>query len=760
VTPAASLDDRGLTARRLRLGGRVQGVGFRPFVYRMARREGLAGWVRNLSGQVEIFAQGSIPSLRRFTASLIDEAPSLARPVLLSVAPEAPSRHEQFAVLASDATQPSDVHVPPDQFTCDDCLRELDDPSDRRHRYPFINCTQCGPRYTLIDALPYDRPNTTMAGFPLCADCAREYFDPFDRRFHAEPIACPNCGPHLRFVSDPDKSVMDDTAIEAATAALRVGSVLAVKGIGGYHLVCDAFNPAAIAMLRQRKRRPHKPLAVMLPWNDWALVLGSFACPTQIELGLLADPMRPIVLVARRPESDLPEELAPCLGEIGVMLPYSPLHHLLLERYGGPLVVTSANPSGEPVLTSNAEVEARLGSVVDGFLHHDRPIARPADDPVYRVAHCKPQPIRLGRGNAPAECELSFTLPRPLLALGGQMKATIALGWDRRVVVSPHLGDMDTPRGLALLRKTAEDLQTLYGVRAEAVCCDAHPGYGSTRLARRLGLPVVPVFHHTAHASALAAEFSEECGDWIVFTWDGTGLGPDGTIWGGEALAGGPGRWQRRASIRSFRVLGGDKAARQPWRSARALAWEIGADLASGDAPNDQNIALLRRAWEHGINSPPCSSIGRLFDAAAAVLGLVSVASFEGQAPMYLEAAASGNGRVVPLPLTRDAAGVWRTDWALLLPMLLDERESRVSRAASFHASLAAALVAQAETLRNETGTTRIGLTGGVFQNRLLTETVFDLAQAAGFSVFLPERLPCNDAGLSFGQLIEAAACC
>lgn len=754
------LDDGGVVARRLLLGGRVQGVGFRPFVYRLAQREGLNGWVRNLSGQVEILAQGSVLALDRFTLSLLDEAPSLSRPALLAEGSEAPSWHEGFAVLASDASQPPDVHVPPDQSTCDDCLRELSDKRDRRRHYPFINCTQCGPRYTLITALPYDRANTTMAGFPLCADCAAEYSDPSDRRFHAEPVACPVCGPRLRFVTRKGAETRDDAALTAAVTALREGSVLAVKGIGGYHLMCDAFNPEAIAELRHRKHRPRKPLAVILPWTDWAATLTSFGRPTKAELALLADPMRPIVLVAKRTGSALPEGLAPGLEELGILLPYSPLHHLLLQHYGRPLVATSANPSGEPILTDNVEAEARLGRVVDGFLHHDRPIARPADDPVYRVIAGKPRPVRLGRGNAPVERELPFALQHPMLAFGGQTKTTIALGWGRRVVISPHLGDIDSPRSLALLGQVADDLQDLYGVRASTLCCDAHPNYASTRLARNAGLPVVPVFHHAAHASALVMEFcidsgDARAGDWIVFTWDGTGLGPDGTVWGGEALVGTPGTWRRRASFRPFRLPGGDKAARQPWRSALALTWETGQDWAG----HHQDTMLLRQAWERGVNCPPCTSVGRLFDAAAAMLGVVVEASFEGEAAMRLEAAVAGDEAPLRLPLSCDPDGVWRSDWAPLLLALADTRHSIASRAALFHSTLAAALLAQARALRAETGISRVGLTGGVFQNRLLAETVLGMAQQAGFTVFLPETIPCNDAGLSFGQLIEAARC-
>lgn len=731
--------------RRIVLAGRVQGVGFRPFVYRVAHRCGVAGWVRNRSGQVEILAEAAPAMLDAFAAALLAEAPPLARPVLESVTADVAGQHKGFRILDSDASGPTAIHVLPDQFTCDDCLRELSDPHDRRFGYPFINCTQCGPRYTLIAALPYDRPNTTMAGFPMCVACAAEYRDPLHRRFHAEPIACADCGPQLAFVPT---SPPGGDALFACVAAIRAGQIVAVKGIGGYHLVCDARNPAAVAALRARKRRPHKPFAIMVASAD---ALERIADPTALERGLLQDPMRPVVLLRKHPECDLPDAIAPGCDEVGVFLPYSPLHHLLLAAHGGPVVATSANPSGEPVLTGNAEVEARLGVVADAFLHHDRPIARPADDPVFRVIAGAARPIRLGRGNAPLEIALPFTLPQPTLALGGQMKATIALGWENRAVVSPHLGDMDTPRGLALLQSVAADLQALYGVHAQRLCCDAHPGYASTRLADRWGLPVTRVWHHFAHAGALAAEFGLEA-ERIVFAWDGTGLGPDGTIWGGETLVGRAGAWRRAGSLRPFSLPGGDRAARQPWRSALALCWETGAGW--GGAPVD--TALLRSAWEHGLNCPRTSSAGRLFDAAAALLGLVQEASFEGHAPMWLEAAAT-RAEPLSLPVTRSPGGVLLTDWEPLLAALQDETRSAGERSSLLHATLAHALVDQARQIRAETGIGRIGLTGGVFQNRRLTESATALAASDGFTVEMPRQLPVNDAGLSFGQLVEAA---
>ena len=539
----------------------------------------------------------------------------------------------------------------------------------------------------------------------------------------------------------------------AAIDTLRSGKIVAVKGIGGYHLLCDAANSAAIITLRARKKRPDKPLAVMFPLEPDLASLRRATAPHPIHEAMLRDPVRPVVLVPKNVGCDLASEIAPDSGEIGAMLPYSPLHHLLLEDFGAPLVATSGNISGEPVLTDNSMAETRLAVVADGFLHHDRPIVRPADDPVYRVIADKPRPIRLGRGNAPLEIELPFSLARPVLALGGHLKNTVALGWGTRAVVSPHLGDMDTPRGLDLLKSVATDLQSLYGVCAETVLCDAHPGYATTRLAPQLGLPVIKIFHHEAHASALAGEF-DHAADWLVFTWDGAGFGRDGTIWGGEALLGRPGHWRRVATVRPFALLGGDRAAREPWRSALAMCWDAGRDWEACQ----QETSVLRHAWARKLNCPQTSSIGRLFDGAAALLGLVSRASYEGQAASHLETICAEERRTdyvtfIP-PCGRHLGG--RLAPVARLPA--GRKTKHVLRAAVFHATLAELLLAQARTLHEEYGQCRLGLAGGVFQNRVLCERVLAYAQRKDFSVSIPERLPCNDAGLSFGQIVEASA--
>jgi hydrogenase maturation protein HypF len=593
-----------------------------------------------------------------------------------------------------------------------------------------------------------------MAAFAMCPECRREYENPLDRRFHAEPVACPACGPRLQFVAPGVATDRDNAAaLTQAVAALRAGRIVAVKGIGGYHLICDARNDIAIARLRAKKPRPHKPLAVMLPARgvDGLEAARALAELTPEHEHWLRDPMRPIVLVPKKLHAPLSQRIAPGLHEVGVMLPYSPLHHLLLDEFGGPLVATSGNVSGEPVLTENDDVTQRLAHVAEAFLHHDRPIQRPADDPVYRVIAGFARPLRHGRGSAPLELSLPFKLDKPVLAVGGHMKNTVALAWDDRIVVSPHIGDLDSPRSLTVFEQVIADLQKLYGVRAESIVCDAHPVYVSSRWARRSGLPVTPVLHHYAHAAALAGEHPD-VGNWLVFAWDGVGYGADGTLWGGETLLGAPGRWQRAGSLRPFYLPGGEKAGREPWRSALSLCWEAGIEWKQ--CPEDPMLA--HHAWRRRLNCPQTTSAGRLFDAAAALTGLHYRSSYEGQGPMLLEAACTeDSAHAIPLPLARNRQGLWETDWAPLLPFLMNQKLTVTERADGFHASLVRALVAQANALREEHGELAVGLSGGVFQNRVLTERAFAALRENGFDVRLMHQVPCNDAGISYGQIIE-----
>jgi len=748
-------------ARKIVLSGIVQGVGFRPYIYRHAHAYKLHGWARNSSGRVEVHVQGDLRNLDEFTNTLLDNAPDLSRPVLESVHQVSCSDTGEFLILPSQADADADIHLPADLFTCDDCLRELNDPGNRRHRYPFINCTQCGPRYTLIEALPYDRPNTSMSGFPLCDACHAEYTNPLDRRYHAEPIACIDCGPELTYSETGKvKQAGNESALSAALVALTEGKVLAIKGIGGYHLVCDACNDDAVDQLRRTKPRPHKPLAVMFPAapGDELAILGQYLLANDVETQLLKSPSRPIVLVQKLPDNKLSDGIAPGLNEVGAMLPYSPLHHTLLNDFGAPLVASSANISGEPVLTENRDIEQRLAHVANAFLHHNRPIVRPADDPVYRVINSRPAPIRQGRGLAPVELELPFRMDGTVLAVGTQMKNSIALAWDQRVVVSPHIGEMDSLRSLQTFEQCIYDLEALYQVRAEHIVCDAHPGYTSTRWAKRQGLPVSDIYHHHAHASAVYAEAllkNTALDDLLVFTWDGVGLGPDGTLWGGEALAGRPGRWQRAATFRPFKLPGGERAGREPWRSAAALCWETGQDCPLEEASDP----LLFSFWQQGQNAPLTTAVGRLFDAASALCGVCTLASFEGQGPMQLEALAAKNSsfkdrRPTALEISR-VDDVHSVDWAPLITMLMNESDPVTERAAHFHLSMADSLLQQAKLIREDTAINQVGLAGGVFQNRVLTEKCIELLNKNGFEVTLPLTMPVNDAAISFGQIVE-----
>jgi hydrogenase maturation protein HypF len=743
--------------RRLWITGQVQGVGFRPFLFRLAKRHGLSGWVRNTVGDVEVLVCGSAGAIEGFTRGILAEAPAIAVPSLRRTEDWQGQAPADFRILPSEAAAQPRIFVPPDYFACADCLAEMAEAGDRRHRYPFINCTQCGPRYTIITALPYDRANTSMAAFALCEACRREYEDPADRRFHAEPVACPACGPALQWSgpgASPDPT--SETALNQCIQALEAGRLVAVKGIGGYHLVCDAADEAAIARLRRLKPRPTKPLAVMVPLEggDGLDAVRRIAAASPEEEGLLQSPQRPIVLLRQRPGA-LPASLAPGLAELGVMLPYSPLHALLLAGLGRPLVATSANLSGEPVLTEASEVESRLAHLVEGCLHHDRPIVRPADDPVWRTVGGRLRPLRIGRGCAPTELELELPVARPTLAVGAHMKNTIALAWDRRCVVSPHIGDMGSERSMSVFEQVAADLQRLYGVRAEALVCDAHPGYATARWARRRGLPFTEVLHHHAHASALAAESPGE-GPMLVFAWDGVGYGGDGSLWGGEAFVGRPGAWQRVASFRPFSLPGGERAGREPWRSAAALCWELGLDWPACPDPE----GLARAAWGRRLNTPVTSAVGRLFDAAAALTGLCLYGSYEGEGPMRLEAAATGNASAdaEALPLATGDDGLMRADWAGLVPKLADPARPVGQRAAMFHECLALTAVAIYAALRGRYAITAVGATGGVLQNRRLADRMTALFGAAGVPLRLPERLPANDACIAFGQLVETAA--
>lgn len=738
----------------LTVSGQVQGVGFRPFIYRLAHQHQLKGTVSNQTGKVIISVQGEDEAVSQFTADILNSAPPLARPSIESAESSDEPAFSQFEILASVASDEPDIHIPADFFACDDCIEELSDGRQRRFQYPFTNCTQCGPRYTIIEALPYDRIHTSMRDFPLCEDCKKEYTDPADRRFHAQPLACEKCGPQLTLSSPQKNHQGNETALSEAIKLILSGKILAIKGIGGYHLVCDAQNPRAIATLRKRKQRPDKPLAVMFPMTgeDGLDAVKYFTRADNVELEQIRHPLRPIVLV-RKKDDALPENIAPGLNEIGVFLPYSPLHHLLLKACKSPLIATSGNVSGEPVITDNDMAEQKLSAIADAFLHHDRPIVRPADDSVQRFINNKTVNIRLGRGLAPLELPLQFELDEPVLAVGGHLKSTIALAWNKRIVISPHISDLDSARGMQVFEQVIGDLQTLYQVEAQRIICDRHSGYQSHRWALKQELPVTQVAHHHAHASAFAgdqANFLQQ----LVFCWDGVGLGLDNTLWGGETFIGQPGKWQRIASFEPFKLPGGDKAGREPWRSAAAIQWQMGNTQLIDQI---EHAELTYQAWQKNVNTPQSSAAGRLFDAAACMILGITHTSFEGQAPMILESIVEASTECMPLLLKETEQQFYRIDWHDLMIQIQNTQLTKAERATLFHNSLAQNVIDQALFFKQQYDFETIGLSGGVFQNKVLSEKILALGKFNGLDIRLPQNIPVNDAGICYGQVIEFA---
>jgi len=744
---------------RIEVQGVVQGVGFRPAVYRLATARGLVGSVWNHAQGVTIEAQGPAAELEAFLRDLREDVPPPAQVVQLNAAP-IPEQPEAagFQILASEEGGAIRPVVPPDLALCAACAEETDTPGERRYRYPFTNCTRCGPRYSIIAKLPYDRPQTAMQGFPMCRACAREYADPADRRFHAQPIACPVCGPRL-VLQRPDGSTLTEgePALGEAVAALKAGQVVALKGLGGYQLLVDATSTEAVRRLRDRKRRVEKPFAVMFP--DLASLAA--ACElNEVERSWLGSPEAPILLLRRRPGSQVTEAIAPGNPRLGAFLPYTPLHHLLLAVVDRPLVCTSGNLSDEPMAFEDGEALIRLGSIADVFLAHDRPILRPVDDSVLRVDGDGPTLLRRARGFAPLAVALAGLEEAPtVLAFGAHQKATVSLLHDGQLVMSQHLGDLTSSEGADLLARTVEDLLAFFAVRPQRLACDLHPDYASTRLAERLAvawnLPLVRVQHHHAHGAACAAEHGLE-GPVTALAWDGTGLGDDGTLWGGEALRIEGPTFTRLGHLRPFPLPGGEAAVREPRRSACGLLWALhGAGLPPptlAPAFDGPDWKLLQTMLTKSLHSPRTSSIGRLFDAVAALVSLHARRGFEGQAAMALEFAA-GSRVEPPYPWELDA-GVADPS-ALVAAILADLRAGHDAAfiSARFHASLADLALAWAQLSRLPD----VVLSGGCFQNERLTELVQAKLSGAGFRVHRHRAFPPNDGCISLGQAVVAA---
>ncbi len=794
---------RGVARRvAVRVEGTVQGVGFRPHVYRLATQLELGGWVLNDERGVLLEVEGSPPAVKSFLERLRSEAPPLAAIEAVSVEELAPAGTKAFRIERSEGGGEALAAVSPDVATCSSCLAEMLDPADRRYRYPFLNCTDCGPRFTIVEGVPYDRPLTTMAGFELCAACRAEYDDPTDRRFHAQPTACPVCGPRATLLGEQGEPLAanDDDAVTHAAAALRSGLIVAVKGIGGYHLACRADDEDAVARLRARKHREEKPFALMVADLAAARALVEL---TVAEEALLLGRERPIVVARRRRGTTVAPSVAPGARDLGVMLPYAPLHHLLLADAGAPLVMTSGNASDEPIAYEDADALERLRAIADRFLVHDRPIHVRTDDSVVRSLGALPVPrdgvrraplmLRRSRGYVPASIALPLDAPRPILACGAEQKSTFCLVKGPRAWVSHHIGDLENWETLRSWREGVEHFKRLFAVAPEVVAHDLHPEYLSTKEALELdGVDLVGVQHHHAHLAAVLAEHGET-GTAVGAIYDGTGYGEDGTVWGGEVLVGDLAGYERAAHLLEVTMPGGAQAIREPWRMA--CAWLLAAGggdrqaLAMAGPPAAFAAAVDHDRWEQvaalagsGLASPPTSSMGRLFDAVGALCGRATV-SYEGQAAVALEAVAgsapfagAATRDAYSLPLRESSpgdgtAGAGSTGEGADRGLILDARATIDAVAADvaagldaatisrrFHAAVADATVEILARCAEASGTSVAVLAGGVFQNRLLLELTAPALEARGLRVLLPERLPPNDGAIAYGQAAVAAA--
>jgi hydrogenase maturation protein HypF len=757
-----------VAARRrahVRVEGTVQGVGFRPYVYRLAGELGLDGFVLNDAHGVLIEVEGSPELVARFLVRLAAEAPPLAKVERVIAEDREPAALAGFTIRESPRGGVPDAPVTPDSATCADCLAELTDSGDRRFRYPFTNCTNCGPRFTIVRGVPYDRPFTTMAEFTMCERCQAEYDDPGDRRFHAQPNACPECGPSVTLIDvEGDPVPLGDArdAVAAAAAALCAGRILALKGIGGFHLACRADDDDAVALLRARKHREDKPFALMAPDLETARTLVALGPEAE---ACLLGPARPIVLAPRRPAAAVAQAVAPGSPELGVMLPYSPLHHLLLADSGTTLVMTSGNVSDEPIAYGDDDARARLAGIADLFLLHNRPIQTRTDDSVLRVLDGRTTFLRRSRGYVPASIELPGGTARAVLGCGAELKSTFCLAKGSRAWVGHHIGDLKNYETLRSFQEGITHFERLFAVDPEVIAHDLHPEYLSTKYAgEREGAELVAVQHHHAHLAACLAEHAES-GPALGAIFDGTGYGEDGTVWGGELLFGDIADYRRVGMLLPVRLPGGERAIRQPWRMA--CAWLAAAGDHEPALPYALAGRVPGRAWEQvaelartGVASPLTTSMGRLFDAVAALCGLRAEVNYEGQAAIELEAACdpAERGRY-PLPLAgsgdllvldpRDTIDAITADVAAGVPV--------GAVATRFHAAVAGAAVAACTRAASEHGTEQVVLSGGVFQNRrLLSETAAGL-RAAGLRVLMPERLPCNDGGIAYGQVAVAA---
>ena len=759
---------------RVHITGIVQGVGFRPFVYNLANRHNLKGWVKNTSAGVDIEVDGDSESLDLFLQQLRDEAPPLSRIDEFSASFQPANGFLSLEILHSESVEGAFQPISPDVAICADCLRELFDPNDRRYHYPFINCTNCGPRFTIIKDIPYDRPKTTMASFPMCPDCEREYKDPADRRFHAQPVACPVCGPHVWLENRSDDlsrlsvTTKDEEGIQAAQHLLLEGKIIAIKGLGGFHLACDATNTLAVTELRNRKLRVDKPFAIMMP-DIKTIERHCFA--SEAERELLLSPAHPIVLLRRRPDSTIVHEVSPYQDWLGVMLPYTPLHYLLFadkDSQFTALVMTSGNLSEEPIATGNEEAQERLSGLADAFLFHNRAIHIRCDDSVVRVFEDHRQtiyPLRRSRGYSPFPVKLPMDAPQ-ILAAGSELKNTFCITNQNYAFLSHHIGDMENYETLQSFEQGVAHFERLFRVAPEAIAYDLHPNYLATRYALeragRESIPAIGVQHHHAHVAACMAEHGLDGTQPVIgVAFDGTGYGEDGAIWGGEVLIADYKSYRRRFHLEYFPLPGGDAAIKKPARTALALLWSLGFSWdqhlgpVAGFSAEDQ--VTLRAQLEKKINTPMTSSMGRLFDAAASLAGVRQTVNYEGQAAIEFEALVDPDEvGTYPFGLEQDQVRVRSALEALIHDVKAGVSASKIS--ARFHNGLAKCVLEICSRIRSETGIDEVALSGGVWQNITLLGRTLSLLKRDGFRVYLHREVPTNDGGLSLGQAVIAAA--
>jgi hydrogenase maturation protein HypF len=750
------------TATRLEINGIVQGVGFRPFIHQLANHHGLKGEVANTATGVSLVLEGSEARIREFVDDLPRRKPPLAHIVEISARSESVSGFSSFSIVASRGSAARATLISPDVMVCDDCLAEMRDPHDRRFGYPFINCTNCGPRYTIIDDIPYDRPKTSMRHFNMCRRCQAEYDDPGNRRFHAQPNACPVCGPRVTLCDGRGMPIDTDDPIAETASRIKAGRIAAIKGLGRFHLAVDATDPDAVARLRRRKHREEKPLALMCADMDhiWAIAQVGKA-----EARLLTSIQRPIVLLEKRGRTPIADAVAPGNRYFGVMLPYTPLHHLLMDFGFAALVMTSANLSEEPIAIDNAEAFDRLGAIADDFLIHDRLIFLRSDDSIVRHSAGHMRPIRRSRGYVPIPVFLKAEVP-PVLACGAELKNTVCLTRGRQAFVSQHIGDLENRATEDFFRLTIDHLKRILDIDPQIVACDLHPDYMSTRYAHEVtGVTRIAVQHHHAHIAACLAE-NQVDGPVIGLAFDGTGLGTDGTIWGGEVLVAEAHDFKRVAHLAAVPMPGSAAAVKAPWRMAvshlRAAFGEVPNLPARPLLPDidDRKVALMLRMMDQKLNSPLTSSLGRLFDAVAAIVGLRSYVAFEGQAAMELEMIADPAASGV-YDFTWEGDGVLQLSTAPIIRAVVQDVQTGVSPAvisARFHHTLVALFDSVCRHLRRITGIDRVALSGGVFQNSQLLTGLSGALTDSGFDLITHRLVPTNDGGLSLGQAVVAAA--